>query len=231
MNAAHLARLEADLWEAADQLRANSKLSATEYSMPVLGLIFLRHATTRFDAVRREVEASLPTRGGVARPITKDDFHGRAAIYLPEAARYDRLARLPDSADLDAEIDEAMRLVEAESPDQLQGMLPKGYGAFEKDLLRGLVRIFDRDALRMASGDVFGPIYEYFLNQFAMSGAQEEGAFFTPPSLVRLIVNVIEPNRGTVLDPACGSAGSPERSEHCGRSASPSSYPPARSGP
>lgn len=207
MTALHLANLEADLWEAADQLRANSKLSATEYSMPVLGLIFLRHATTRFDAVRREIEKSLPKRGGVTRPITKDDFRGRAAIYLPERARYDRLAELPSSEDLGAAIDEAMKLVEQESPEQLQGMLPRGYGAFEKDLLRALVRIFDREALRTASGDVFGRIYEYFLNQFALSGAQEEGAFFTPPSLVRLIVNVIEPNHGTVLDPACGSAG------------------------
>lgn len=206
MDAAHLSRLEDDLWESADQLRANSKLSATEYAMPVLGLIFLRHATTRFDAVRHEVEATLPKRGGKFRPITRDDFHGRAAIYLPEEARYDRLAALPQSADLGAEIDDAMRLIEAEH-DQLQGMLPRGYGTFEKEVLRALVRIFDRDALRTASGDVFGRIYEYFLNAFAMSGAQEEGTFLTPPSLVRLIVNVIEPDHGTVMDPACGSAG------------------------
>lgn len=206
-HAAHLARLEAGLWEAADQLRANSRLNATEYSMPVLGLIFLRHATNRFDAVRREVEAALPVRGGVRRALGKDDFARRAAIYLPDEARYDHLAALPESENLGAAINAAMTLVEEQASDQLQGQLPKDYGQFEPDLLRRLVALFNGDALRTATGDVFGRIYEYFLNEFAQSGAQEEGAFFTPPSLVRLIVNVIEPDRGTVFDPACGSAG------------------------
>jgi type I restriction enzyme M protein len=194
---AELQQLEASLWEAADQLRANSKLNATEYSMPVLGLIFLRHATNRFESIQTDIAKNLPSRGGKTRPITRDDFKGRAAIFLPESARYDFLAALPADKDLGAAINEAMRLVETES-EMLVGVLPRDYNRFEKKLLEDLVRIFNRELLRTATGDVFGRIYEYFLNKFAMSGAQEGGEFFTPPSLVRTIVNVIEPNHGTV---------------------------------
>lgn len=214
MNSDELRGLEASLWEAADQLRANSRLNASEYSMPVLGLIFLRHANNRFDVVKAEVEKTLPSRGGKTRPLTKDDFKGRAAVFLPDKARYDYLADLPSGEDLGAAINQAMRLVEAEDPDQLAGVLPKEYHRFDKKLLEDVVRIFNREALRSASGDVFGRIYEYFLNKFASSVAQDEGQFFTPPSLVRLIVNVIEPNHGRVFDPAVGSAGMLVQSAH-----------------
>jgi len=209
-----LKQLEDDLWEAADQLRANSKLTATEYSMPVLGLIFLRHATTRFNALLAEVEAAIPARatGEVREGLIKLGFSGKAAIYLPEQSRYDNLASLPQSATLGVNIRDAMVAIEDEVTDQhgnklLAGALPKDYVGFEPDLLAELIKIFNSPVLAKAKGDVFGRIYEYFLNQFAMSGAQEGGEFFTPPSLVRMIVNVIEPDHGTVLDPACGSAG------------------------
>lgn len=209
-----LKQLEDDLWEAADQLRANSKLTATEYSMPVLGLIFLRHATTRFNALLPEVEAAIPARatGEVRESLVKLGFSGKAAIYLPEKSRYDYLAGLPQSATLGVKIRDAMMAIEEEVTDQhgnklLSGALPKDYVGFEPDLLAELIKIFNSPVLARAKGDVFGRIYEYFLNQFAMSGAQEGGEFFTPPSLVRMIVNVIEPDHGTVLDPACGSAG------------------------
>lgn len=202
----NISQLESSLWEAADQLRANSKLNANEYSMPVLGLIFLRHATNRFNAVKAEIENSLPSRGGKKRPITKDDFKGKSAIFLPTEAQYDRILNLVENADIGKAINAAMKAIEDESS-LLQGVLPKEYTSFEPDLLYNLVRIFDREELRTATGDVFGRIYEYFLNKFAMSGAQEGGEFFTPPSLVRTIVNMIEPDRGNVLDPACGSAG------------------------
>jgi len=208
MNTADLSQLEASLWEAADQLRANSKLNASEYSMPVLGLIFLRHAANRFDAAKAEIEASLPSRGGRTREILPEDFEKEAAIFLPEAARYDHLARLPEGHDLGAALNNAMRLIEEQVPAQLEGVLPKEYAKFDKDLLTDLVRIFNREELRTATNDdLFGRIYEYFLNKFAMSGAQEGGEFFTPPSLVRTIVNFIEPTHGKVLDPACGSGG------------------------
>jgi type I restriction enzyme M protein len=201
-------QLENELWEAADQLRANSKLTAAEYSMPVLGLIFLRHADNRFKAYLPSIEADIPPQVPAAQreALIKLGFQGKAAIYLPEAARFDRIVSLPQGAKVGEIIDAAMDAVEAEYP-VLSGALPRGYAAFEPDLLAELVKIFDRPAIKAATGDVFGRIYEYFLNKFAMSGAQEGGEFFTPPSLVRMIVNVIEPDHGLVLDPACGSAG------------------------
>ncbi|QEO18797.1 N-6 DNA methylase [Acetobacter vaccinii] len=201
-------QLENELWEAADQLRANSRLTAAEYSMPVLGLIFLRHADNRFKAYLPAIEADIPPQMPAAQreALIKLGFQGKAAIYLPEAARFDRIVSLPQGAKVGEIIDAAMDAVEADYP-VLSGALPRGYAAFEPDLLAELVKIFDRPAIKAAIGDVFGRIYEYFLNKFAMSGAQEGGEFFTPPSLVRMIVNVIEPDHGLVLDPACGSAG------------------------
>lgn len=204
----NIQQLENELWEAADQLRANSKLTAAEYAMPVLGLIFLRHADNRFKAYLPEIEAEIPPQVPSAQRETliKLAFQGKAAIYLPDAARFDRIASLPQGASVGEVIDDAMDVIEAEY-EVLKGALPRGYAAFETDLLADLVKIFDRPAVKAATGDVFGRIYEYFLNKFAMSGAQEGGEFFTPPSLVRMIVNVIEPDHGLVLDPACGSAG------------------------
>lgn len=214
MDYQELKLLEDDLWEAADQLRANSKLTASEYSMPVLGLIFLRHATTRFHALLPGVEKAVPARatGALREDRIKLGFQGKAAIYLPETARYDYLAALPAGTKVGEAIRDAMIAIEDSVTDQkgqklLEGALPKDYLGLEQDLLAELIKIFNRPALQTATGDVFGRIYEYFLNQFAQSGAQEGGEFFTPPSLVRMIVNVIEPDHGVVLDPACGSAG------------------------
>lgn len=214
MDYQELKQLEDDLWEAADQLRANSKITASEYSMPVLGLIFLRHATTRFNDLLLEVEKAIPARatGALREERIKLGFQGKAAIYLPETARYDYLASLPADTNVGEVLRDAMITIEASVTDQqgnklLEGALPKDYLGFEQDLLAELIKIFNRPALQTATGDVFGRIYEYFLNQFAQSGAQEGGEFFTPPSLVRIIVNVIEPDYGIVLDPACGSAG------------------------
>lgn len=207
MTAHQLKELEKRLWEAADQLRANSKLTATEYAFPVLGLLFLRHAFRRFNDAKVTIEEKLPVhpqRG--KRAVTKDDFQQAKAIYLQEKARWDYLATLPESKEIGEEINEAMRLIETDY-EALSGVLPKDYQIFEKDLLQRLLRIFNDESLDRMPGDVFGRIYEYFLNEFAKSGAQEGGEFFTPPSLVNTIVAVIEPNHGIVLDPACGSAG------------------------
>ena len=207
MQGKQLRKLEAELWRAADQLRANSKLTASEYSMPVLGLIFLRHAYNRFQKVKVEVEKDLPVhpqRG--RRPVTKKDFEERNAMFLPDKAQFDYLVSLPESADIGEAIDNAMKLIEDEY-DNLKGVLPKNFSIFSKDLLRELLRIFNKEVLQKAEGDLFGKIYEYFLNKFAMTGAQEGGEFFTPMSLVQTIVNVIEPGHGIVFDPACGSAG------------------------
>jgi type I restriction enzyme M protein len=207
MQGKQLRKLEAELWRAADQLRANSKLTATEYSMPVLGLIFLRHAYNRFQKVKIEVEKTLPShpqRG--KRSLTKKDFEEQNSMFLPEKSQFDYLVSLPESADIGEAIDNAMKLIEDEY-DNLKGVLPKNFSIFSKDLLRELLRIFNKEVLQKAEGDLFGKIYEYFLGKFAMTGAQEGGEFFTPMSLVQTIVNVIEPDHGIVFDPACGSAG------------------------
>jgi type I restriction enzyme M protein len=207
MQGKQLRKLETELWRAADQLRANSKLTASEYSMPVLGLIFLRHAYNRFQKIKVEVEKDLPThpqRG--KRPLNKKDFEEKNAMFLPETAQFDYLVNLPESADIGEAIDDAMKAIEDEY-DNLKGVLPRNFSIFSKDLLRELLRIFNKEVLQKAEGDLFGKIYEFFLNKFAMTGAQEGGEFFTPTSLVQTIVNVIEPDHGVVFDPACGSAG------------------------
>lgn len=207
MQGKQLRKLEAELWRAADQLRANSKLTASEYSMPVLGLIFLRHAYNRFQKVKIEVEKDLPVhpqRG--RRALSRKDFEERNAMYLPETAQFEYLVNLPEKVDIGDAIDNAMKIIEEEY-ENLKGVLPKNFSIFSKDLLKELLRIFNKEVLQKAEGDLFGKIYEYFLNKFAMTGAQEGGEFFTPMSLVQTIVNVIEPDHGLVFDPACGSAG------------------------
>ena len=207
MQGKELRKLEAELWKAADQLRANSKLTASEYSMPVLGLIFLRHAYNRYLKVRVEIEKNLPShpqRG--KRPLTKKDFEEKNAMYLPDNAHFAYLVALPEEKNIGEEIEKAMRAIEEEY-DSLNGVLPKNYSIFDNKLLIELLRIFNKEFLQKAEGDLFGKIYEYFLNKFAMTGAQEGGEFFTPMSLVQTIVNVIEPDHGIVFDPACGSAG------------------------
>lgn len=207
MTGEQLKQLESRLWKTADDLRANSKLTASEYSFPVLGLIFLRHAYNRFVTAKFEIEKTLPVhpvRG--VRPIDKNDFLTAKAIYLPLNAQWNTLANLPESEDLGEHINEAMRSIEYEY-EALLGVLPKDYNLFDKDLLQRLIRVFNDESLNDVTGDVFGRIYEFFLNKFAMIGAQEGGEFFTPPSLVNTIVKIIEPNHGIVADLAVGSAG------------------------
>ncbi len=210
---ANIAHLEADLWDAADNLRANSKLTAGEYCMPVLGVIFLRHATNRYQDALREIQADQAAGKMPKRPLTAADFKKRRALMLPEAARYDTLLALPKGADLGTALVDAMNAIERDFA-PLKEQIPKEYTKFENSLLEDLLRVFDSETLRTASGDVFGRINEYFLMKFAMQGAQDNGEFFTPPSLVQTIVNVIEPDHGTVFDPACGSAGMFVQSSH-----------------
>ena len=206
--------LEKRLWTAADQLRANSDFASNEYFLPVMGLIFLRHAYSRYLAVKPDIEAGLPSRAGVTRPLTKEDFTSRGAIFLQPAAQFDHLASLPDGADRAAAIIAAMEAVESDYA-ALAGVLPKNeYQQLENDVLGDVLRIFNDPALQNAKGDVFGRIYEYFLTQFADQSAHDGGEFFTPPSIVQMIVNAIEPDHGSVLDPACGSGGMFVQSAH-----------------
>lgn len=202
----NIRKLEAELWESADLLRAESKLTSQEYCMPVLGLIFLRYAYSRFRFVEAEILKDRPSRGGRVMPVEAIDFQQKSALFLPEEARYEYLLNLPDDANIGEKVNQAMELVEEQS-EQLRGVLPKTYTSFKNDLLRELLRIFNNSALNDIQDDIIGRIYEYFLNKFAPAVASDDGVFFTPKSLVRMIVNIIEPKRGTVLDPACGSGG------------------------
>ncbi len=210
---AEIEKLESALWDAADNLRANSKLTSGEYCMPVLGVIFLRHATNRYNEALREIQADRTAGKMPKRPLTAADFKKRRALMLPETARYENLLALSKGSDLGAALVKAMEAIEKDFP-PLKGQLPKDYTKFESALLENLLRTFDSETLRTASGDVFGRINEYFLMKFAMQGAQDNGEFFTPPSIVQTIVNVIEPDHGIVFDPACGSGGMFVQSSH-----------------
>ncbi len=206
--------LERRLWGSADNLRANSNYASNEYFMPVMGLIFLRHAYSRYLAVKPEIEAGLPSRGGKTRPLTKEDFSRKSAIYLKPEAQFDYLVNLSDAVDRAQAIIDAMEAVEADY-ETLQGVLPKSeYQELDNDVLGNLLRTFNDPALKNATGDIFGRIYEYFLTQFADQKAHDAGEFFTPVSLVQMIVNVIEPDHGDVMDPACGSGGMFVQSAH-----------------
>lgn len=202
----NIRKLETELWEAADLLRADSKVTSQEYCMPVLGLIFLRYAYSRFKFVEADILKDRPMRNGRVLPVEADDFKTKSAIFLPEEARYDYLLNLPDNTDMGQAINHAMELIEEQST-QLKGILPKNYTILQNDLLRELLRIFNNSAFNEMKDDIIGRIYEYFLNKFAPAVASDDGVFFTPKSLVRMIVNIIEPTHGTVLDPACGSGG------------------------
>jgi len=206
-------KLEDSLWAAADNLRANSKLTSSEYCMPVLGIIFLRHATNRYEAASAQITEEQASGAMPKRPRVKGDFLKRRALMLPKEAQYGELVRLPKGANLGKALVEAMEAIERDF-EPLREQLPKDYEKFGNDLLEEMLRVFDSATLREATGDVFGRIYEYFLMKFAMQGAQDNGEFFTPPSLVQTIVNVIEPDHGIVFDPACGSGGMFVQSSH-----------------
>ena len=213
-------KLEADLWEAADLLRQGSKLTSQQYCMPVLGLLFLRYAYSRFKKVEEEILKDRPVRNGRVMPVEASDFAEKSALYLPKEAQYSYLVNLPEdikTANIVADngqpmnslgevVNHAMELVEAQS-EQLAGVLPKEYTNFADDLLAELLRIFNNNALDDVGGDVIGRIYEYFLSKFAPAVASDDGVFFTPKSLVKMIVNILEPTSGVLADIACGSGG------------------------
>ena len=203
----HIDAIERRLWSAADTLRANSEHASNEYFLPVRGLVFLRHAYNRYLAVKDGIVAGLPTRGGRTRALTREDFSQRNALFLRPHAQFDHLVALPDGGDRAAAIIAAMEAIE-EDYDSLRGVLPKReYQALDNEVLGDLLRKLNPDELKQVSGDVFGRIYEYFLTKFADQKAHDGGEFFTPVSLVSLIAHVLNPDRGTVLDPACGSGG------------------------
>lgn len=206
-------QFESGLWKIADNLRANSNLASNEYFMPIMGLIFLRHATNRFYEAKRAIEADQAARKMPDRQLVDADFTRRRALNLPENARFDVILKTPKDGNLGAALTSAMEAIEAAFP-PLAGQLPKDYGRFEGSVLEEMMRMFDTEGLRSAPGDVFGRIYEYFLAEFSKQGAHDGGEFFTPPSIVQTIVNVIEPDHGRIFDPACGSGGMFVQSSH-----------------
>ena len=216
----NIKKLEAELWESADLLRQGSKLTSSQYCMPVLALLFLRYAYSRFKMVEAEILQNRPSRGGRVMPVEPSDFEAKSALFLPREAQYDYLVNLPaniadaglktkDGQDINSlgeAVNYAMQLVESQS-EQLTGILPKSYTMFADDLLSDLLRIFNNKTIDEVGGDVIGRIYEYFLSKFAKAVASDDGVFFTPKSLVKMLVNVLEPTSGIMLDPACGSGG------------------------
>ena len=216
----NIKKLEAELWESADLLRQGSKLTSSQYCMPVLALLFLRYAYSRFKMVEAEILQYRPSRGGRVMPVEPSDFEAKSALFLPREAQYDYLVNLPaniadaglktkDGQDINSlgeAVNYAMQLVESQS-EQLTGILPKSYTMFADDLLSDLLRIFNNKTIDEVGGDVIGRIYEYFLSKFAKAVASDDGVFFTPKSLVKMLVNVLEPTSGIMLDPACGSGG------------------------
>ena len=203
-----LSELENRLWDAADELRANSKLKASEYGTPVLGLIFLRFADTKFTAARERIEAKASKR----RRIGPSDYHAERVIFLPDEARFGYLLGLPEGADLGKAVNDAMRLIEEQNP-ELSGVLPRTYAGIENSTIASLLRHIN-SYTKDLEGDAFGLIYEYFLAKFALAEGQGAGEFFTPMSIVRLIVDIIEPFHGRIFDPACGSGGMFVHSAH-----------------
>ena len=201
-------------------LRQGSKLTSSQYCMPVLALLFLRYAYSRYKMVEAEILQNRVSRGGRVMPVEPSDFAAKSALYLPREAQFDYLVNLPDNIvaaglktkdgqeinSLGEAVNNAMQLVEDQS-EQLTGVLPKTYTMFADDLLRELLRIFNNKTIDEVGGDIIGRIYEYFLSKFAKAVASDDGVFFTPKSLVKMLVNVLEPTQGVMLDPACGSGG------------------------
>ncbi|MEZ8295018.1 N-6 DNA methylase [Vibrio splendidus] len=197
-------QLEKQLWSAADSLRANTGLTAQEYSRPILGLIFLRYAEFRFTQAKANIESKGSSRRRGSSDI-KSKIQAEGAMYVPDDALYSNLLALPEGSNIGVNVNNAMKALEAEN-EAIKDALPKTYTRFDNDILKGLLKNFASIDFSMGS-DIFGRIYEYFLNEFAKTEGQGGGEFFTPSALVRLITEVIEPYHGKVFDPACGSGG------------------------
>lgn len=206
-----ITNLENNLWAAAEQLRANGSLKLNEIGEPILGLIFLKFADVKFKRMTETLQAERSNTPGRARPITSDDYKSAGVVFVPGKASYDYLLSLPESENIGKIVNEAMKLIEQENT-ELAGVLPANYSNLSSKpdensrLLLVLLRNFDQIP-KDVSGDTFGEIYEYFLGEFARAEGQKGGEFFTPQSIVKLIVEILEPYNGSIYDPACGSGG------------------------
>jgi len=196
-----LAKVRATLWAAADELRANSKLTPVQYRDPVLGLVFLAYAENRFEGIRAEVES----RASARNPATVADYKAKSVLYVPDESRLSYLVGLPEGDDIGKAVDDAIKAIEATNP-ELKDILPRGYQKLERPTLIELLRLFAPLPTQL-EGDAFGFIYEDFLSNFAAQEGKGGGEYFTPYSIVRLIVETLDPFQGRVFDPACGSGG------------------------
>ena len=201
MRTTDLAKVRATLWAAADELRANSKLTPVQYRDPVLGLVFLAYAENRFEAIRADVES----RASARNPATVADYKAKSVLYVPDESRLSYLVGLPEGDDIGKAVDNAIKAIEATNP-ELKDILPRGYQKLERPTLIELLRLFAPLPMQL-EGDAFGFIYEDFLSNFAAQEGKGGGEYFTPYSIVRLIVEILEPFQGRVFDPACGSGG------------------------
>ena len=193
--------MRSTLWTAADKRRANSSLSVGQFRAAILGLVFLAYAENRFDEVAPEIEA----RASARNPPTPADYKAKSVLYLPQTSRLSYLVDLPEAEDLGKAVDDAIRGIEVDNP-ELKDVLPRGYSRLDRATLIELLRLF-APLPEQLGGDAFGLIYEDFLSNFAAQEGKGGGEFFTPYSIVRLIVEILEPFQGRVLDPACGSGG------------------------
>ena len=198
--------IEKDLWDAADLLRTNSRLKSSEYATPVLGLIFLKYADFRFACAKQRTDKEYAEAGKRRKP-NKTDYQAQGIMYLPETARYEYLLNLPEDRDIREAVIQAIKDVEEENPLLKDVILKQPFKRIPKDILVSLLKKFNSIEMKETNGDTFGAIYEYFLGKFALAEGQKGGEFFTPNSLVRLIVEIVEPHHGMILDPACGSGG------------------------
>jgi type I restriction enzyme M protein len=199
MNTNELNDIERRLWSTADQMWTNTGLRPNEYAAPVLGLLFLRYAERRFVAAEKNLHAG----GSGRRVIGKESYQRQGVIYLPPEARFSHLLQLPEGANIGQASNEAMAAIEAAN-EELKGVLPRSYQRIPNSVLVEMLKLLSPLDLE---GDAFGHIYEYFMGNFAMKTMQKGGEFYTPSSLVRLIVAIIEPFHGRIFDPACGSGG------------------------
>lgn len=211
MTAEQLKELEDRLWQAADKLRVDSGLKASEYATPILGLIFLRFASIRYNRIKPEIEAQIEAQRNSRMQMERHEIAiAKCGFYLPPEAEYEYLLTLPEKEDIAKAIKIAMEKIELYKPELLDSLPKDEYFKLvkpdDRSLPKTLLKIF-ADIPDDATGDIFGKVYEYFLSEFALAEGQGGGEFFTPTSVVKLMVEVIEPYHGTIFDPACGSGG------------------------
>jgi len=199
---------EQSLFKAADKLRKN--IDAAEYKHVVLGLIFLKYISDSFEELYNKLSAGKGDYSG-ADPEDKDEYQAENVFFVPQKARWSHLHSQSKQPTIGTDLDNAMELIEKENP-SLKGILPKVYARpnLDKTALGGLIDLIGNVALgdeASKSKDILGRVYEYFLGQFAAAEGKKGGQFYTPKSIVRLMVEMVEPYKGRVYDPCCGSGG------------------------